>query len=58
MTSRYLERPSRPLAVELSQMLSKIEAELFTAAEPDEKQWLRQRAVLIRLLLAPRQSPI
>jgi hypothetical protein len=39
-------------------MLSKIEAELFTAAEPDEKQWLRQRAELIRRLLAPRQSPI
>jgi hypothetical protein len=57
MTSPYLERPSRPLAVELSQMLSKIEAEFSTAAGPAEQQWLRQRAALIRGLLAPRQSP-
>jgi hypothetical protein len=39
-------------------MLSKIEAELFTAAGSAEQQWLRRRAELIRGLLAPRQSPI
>jgi hypothetical protein len=35
---------------------AKIETELSAAAEPAEKQWLRQRAALIRGLLAPRQS--
>ena len=45
-------------AVALPRMLEKIEAELSTAAEPAEEQWLRQRAELIRGLLAPRQSPI
>jgi hypothetical protein len=35
------------------QMLAKIEAELFAAIEPAEDQWLRQRAELIRGLLAP-----
>ena len=54
MTSPYLNRPLVPLAVALPQMLAKIETELFTAAEPAEEQWLRQRAELIRGLLAPR----
>jgi hypothetical protein len=58
MTSPYLNRPIVPLAVALPQMLAKIEAELSTAAGPAEHQWLRQRAELIRGLLAPRQSPI
>jgi hypothetical protein len=57
MTSPYLDRPILPLAVALPQMLAKTEAELSTATEPAEKQWLRQRAELIRGLLAPRQSP-
>jgi hypothetical protein len=39
-------------------MLAKIEAELSTTAEPAEERWLRQRADLIRWLLAPRQSPV
>ncbi len=56
--SPYLDRPLRPLTVALPQMLAKIETELATAAGPAEKQWLRQRAELIRGLLAPRQSPI
>ena len=54
MTSPYLDRPTVPLAVVLPQMLAKIEAELLTAAEPAEEQWLRQSAELIRGLLAPR----
>ena len=58
MTSPYLDRPILPLAVALPQMLAKTEAELSTATEPAEKQWLRQRAELIRGLLAPRQSPV
>jgi hypothetical protein len=58
MTSPYLNRPFVPLAEALPPMLAKIEAELFTAAEPAEEQWLRQRAELIRGLLAPRPSPI
>ena len=56
--SPYLDRPTVPIEVALPQMLAKIEAELPTAAEPAEKQCLRQRAELIRGLLAPRQSPI
>jgi hypothetical protein len=35
-------------------MLAKIEAELPTATAPAEKEWLRQRAELIRGLLALR----
>jgi hypothetical protein len=58
MTSPYLNRPLVPLAEALPPMLAKVEAELSTAAEPAEEQWLRQRAELIRGLLAPRQSPI
>jgi hypothetical protein len=57
MTSPYLDQPLRPLAVALPQMLEKIEAELPAATGRAEKQWLRQRAELIRGLLAPRQSP-
>jgi len=45
-------------AVALPRMLEKIETELSTATEPAEEQWLRQRAELIRGLLAPRPSPI
>jgi hypothetical protein len=58
MISPYLNRPLVPLAVALPQMLAEIEAELSTAQGPDEEQWLRQRAELIRGLLAPRPSPI
>jgi len=58
MTSPYLDRPILSLAVALPQMLAQIEAELPTAAEPAEGQWLKQRTELIRRLLAPRQSPI
>jgi hypothetical protein len=35
-------------------MLAQIETELSTATGPAEEQWLRQRAELIRGLLAPR----
>jgi hypothetical protein len=45
-------------AVALPRVLEKIETELSTATGPAEEQWLRQRAELIRGLLAPRQSPI
>jgi len=38
----------------LPRILAKIETELSTATEPAEEQWLRQRAELIRGLLAPR----
>ena len=58
MTSPYLDRPLVPLAVLLPRLLAQIEAELSTAAGPAEERWLRQRAELIRGLLAPRQSPI
>jgi len=54
MTSPYLERPTVPLAEALPRMLEKIETELATASGPAEEQWLRQRAELIRGLLAPR----
>jgi len=56
MTSPYLERHLRPLAVALPQMLAQIETDLATAAGPAEEQWLRQRAELIRWLLAPWQN--
>ena len=55
--SPYLDRPLLPLAVALPRMLAKIETELSTVTGPAEEQWLRQRAELIRRLLAPRQSP-
>jgi len=54
MTSPYLDRPILPLAVALPPLLAKIETELSTAAGSAEEQWLRQRAELIRGLLAPR----
>jgi hypothetical protein len=53
MTSPYLDRPTVPPAEALPQTLAKIEAELSTATGPAEEQWLRQRAELIRGLLAP-----
>jgi hypothetical protein len=56
--SPYLDRPLVPLAEALPQMLAQIEAELSTATGPAEEQWLRQRAELIRGLLAPRQSSV
>ena len=58
MTSPYLQQSLRPLAVVLPRLLAQIEAELFTPTGSAEHQWLRQRAELIRRLLAPRQSPI
>ena len=54
MTSPYLDRPTVPLAEALPRMLEKIETELATATGPAEEWWLRQRAELIRGLLAPR----
>ena len=45
-------------AVALPRMLEKIETALATATAPAKDQWLRQRAELIRGLLAPRQSPV
>ncbi len=55
--SPYLDRPLVPLAEALPRLLAQIEAELSTAAEPAEEQWLRQRAGLIRGLLIPPQPP-
>jgi hypothetical protein len=54
--SPYLDRPLLPLAVALPQMLERIEAELPKAG-PAETGRLRQRAELIRGLLAPNGSP-
>jgi hypothetical protein len=54
--SPHLDRPLLPLAVALPRMLAQIEADLTTAG-PAETQRLRQRAELIRQLLAPRRSP-
>jgi hypothetical protein len=51
MTSPYLNRPLLPLAVALPRMLETIEAEL-AIARPAEKWRLRQRAELVRGLLA------
>jgi hypothetical protein len=54
MTSRYLEQPFSPLGVALPQMLHKIEAKLANEKlETPEEERLRQRAELIRGLLAP-----
>jgi len=52
MTSPYLDRPLIPLAVALPRMLEKIETALATA-RPAETWRLRQRAELVRRLLAP-----
>jgi hypothetical protein len=57
VTSPYLDRPLLPLAVALPRMLEKIEADLATAG-PAKTRRLRQRAELIRELLAPQwRSP-
>jgi hypothetical protein len=50
----YIKDHIVPLAEALLRMLAEIEAELPTAAGPAEEQWLRQRAELIRGLLASR----
>jgi hypothetical protein len=51
----YLNQPLIPLAAALSRMLEKIENELADdIAGPTEKWRLRQRAELMRRLLAPR----
>jgi hypothetical protein len=55
MTSPYLNRPLFPLAVALPRMLAEIEAALATAGST-EKTRLRQRAELIRGLLAPKRT--
>ena len=56
--SPYLDRPLLPLTVALPRMLEKIEADLATTG-PTETPRLRQRAELIRDLLAPPgRSPI
>jgi hypothetical protein len=52
MHSPYLDRPLLPLAIVLPRMLAEIEAELATAG-PTERCRLRQRAELMRSLLAP-----
>jgi hypothetical protein len=54
--SPYLDRPLLPLAVALPRMLAQIKAELATAG-PAKTRRLRQRAELIRGLLAPSGSP-
>ena len=56
MTSPYLDRPVLPLAVALPRIMEKIEAELVTA-QPAEKWRLRQRAELVRGLVAPSGPP-
>ena len=54
MTSPYLEQPLFPLAVALPRMLEQIEAALAVEKlNAAEKERLRQRAELIRGLLAP-----
>jgi hypothetical protein len=54
--SPYLDLPLYPLAVVLPRMLAKIETDLTTAG-PAKTRRLRQRAELIRGLLAPSGSP-
>jgi hypothetical protein len=57
MTSPYLDRPLVPLAIALPRMLDEIETRLADkTAGATEKRRLRQRAEVIRSLLAP--SPI
>jgi len=53
--SPYLDLPLFPLAEVLTPMLEKIETKLPIAG-PAEKHHLRQRAELIRALLAPRAT--
>jgi hypothetical protein len=55
MTSPYLDGPLLPLTVALPRMLDRIEAQLADEKlGAAEEQRLRQRAELIRGLLAPR----
>jgi hypothetical protein len=49
--SPYLDRPLLPLALVLTPMLEKIEADLTTAGSAETRR-LRQRAELLRELLA------
>jgi hypothetical protein len=57
MTSPYLDQPLVPLSVALPQMLEQLEAKLANGKlEAAEEERLRQRAVLIRDLLAPRPA--
>jgi hypothetical protein len=53
MTSPYLDRPLFPLAAALPRMLEKIETELANETGVAETRRLRQRAELVRALLAP-----
>jgi hypothetical protein len=54
----YLDRPLLPLAVALPRMLEKIETELADENAGTAEKWrLRQRAELVRGLLAPSGSP-
>jgi hypothetical protein len=55
--SPYLDRPLLPLAIALPRMLDKIEVDLTTAG-PAKARRLRERARLIRDLLAPIGSPL
>ena len=55
--SPYLDKPLRPLAVALPRILEQIEIDLATAG-PAEKRRLRQRAELVRGLLAPRPTNV
>jgi hypothetical protein len=55
MISPYLERPIRPLAVALRQVLQQIEAEIAgNKAVASERLRIRRRTELVRWLLAPR----
>jgi hypothetical protein len=55
MTSPYLNQPLVPLAVALPRMLDEIETQLTDETAGAAEKWrLRQRAGLIRRLLAPR----
>jgi hypothetical protein len=57
--SPYLDKPLFPLAVALPRMLDEIEADLAdTTVSAVEKWRLRQRADLIRGLLAPRPTNV
>jgi hypothetical protein len=58
MTSPYLDRPLIPLAAALPRMLETIEAELADMKVNAAEKWrLRQRAELVRGLLAPSGPP-
>jgi hypothetical protein len=53
--SPYLDKPLIPLAVALRSMLAETEAKT-AAAEPAEKEGLRQRAQVLRDWLTPRTT--